>query len=380
MNKQPNAPQNRPPKKSLLRFYVKIVSSVCGAFFVILAIALIAYSRSEKARKNPPPVSLPALAQTQGGGPASPGPAAPQSVIEPKDKTFFLIVGTDASKMLTDVIIAGCFDKNDMTVNLISVPRDTYTKMEPADIASLQASGHHPPSSGIMKLNAVHSYAGRENGILYTKKYVEKMLGISSGIDYWAEVDLAAFRNIVDAVGGVSMNVPAGGLYYDDPYQKLHIAVPGGYQHLDGAAAEGVVRYRHTYRRGDLQRIEVQQEFLRQFFAQALNKEAIKKNAASFAATLINYTRTNFTAADIPKYVKYIGKLNGEDFAAYTCVGEDNVTINGANFFIMDEDKTRALTAEVFLKKKSPPPDESGGAAEAKPKPATTTETTTRPG
>ncbi|GHU77574.1 transcriptional regulator [Clostridia bacterium] len=344
-------------KKSLLSTYLRVVLGVVGVFVVVLAIGMTVYSRTSKPKAPTPTqvVNVPEGAAQPTSAPKSGNIITDISQIP--DKTNFLIVGTDQNQLLTDVILVGSFDKNANTFTLLSVPRDTYTKMSAEDISTLRAVGRHVPESGIMKINAVHSYAGKDNGILYTKKQIETLLGVS--IDYYAELNLAAFRNIVDAVGGIDMEVPKGGLYYDDPYQTppLHIAVPGGMQHLDGKLAEGVVRYRHTYPRGDVQRIEVQQVFLKEFFSQVFNKDTIMNNAPTLISTMITYTKTNFPVTDVPKYIKYLKNIKADNIITETLPG-DQKTINGASYYILDDAGVKEMVNDIFYTSKTAEPEE----------------------
>ena len=74
-------------------------------------------------------------------------------------------------------------------------------------------------------------------------------------------VNLEAFRETVDLVGGVEFDVPQD-MYYQDPTQNLHIDLKAGKQLLDGEKAMELVRFRKGYASQDIQRTKVQQEFL----------------------------------------------------------------------------------------------------------------------
>jgi LCP family protein required for cell wall assembly len=355
--KQKNQDPPKSNSKNLFSVYIRLVLVILGCFSIFLIVGLFAYSRLSKGEVITPEPALPVEDSNPNGTQVTEsGTVITEPSADTPVKTNFLIAGTDAFNMLTDVILVGCFDSNAKTISLISIPRDTYTKMSEENVAKLQEAGKHVPQSGVMKMNAVHSYAGKESGMLFLENQIEELLGIP--IDYNVEVSLNAFRNIVDAVGGIWMEVPAGGFYYEDPTpgQNLVISVPEGMQLLDGEMAEGVVRYRNTYPRGDLQRIEMQQVFMKHFFEQALNKEVIIQNAPAFASTIISYVSTNFTVADAPKYIKHIDSLTAGSFTTYTLPGTDS-TINEASYFIMDEEETKKLVDEVFFKETPAPPE-----------------------
>ena len=93
---------------------------------------------------------------------------------------------------------------------------------------------------------------------------VSRLLGIP--VDHYITVDLRAFVELVDAIGGVDFEIPVL-MDYDDPEQDLHIHFDPGLRHLDGAKALQVVRWRQNndgtgYATADIGRIGTQQAFL----------------------------------------------------------------------------------------------------------------------
>ncbi len=357
-NKEKNDVNNT--LRSVRNFFI-IVSIIVGTFLIFASLGVFAYTQvmknspfEQKNEDENPSDDLPV---------ASPEPTA---TTDPKQggfianlmtapkKTNFLVMGVDKLEMLTDVIIVGSFDSETKQIDLISVPRDTYIEMNKADVTTIKNLGRSVPEHGVMKINAIHSYAGSQYGTEFLKKQIEGMMGIK--IDYYAEVNLKAFKNIVNTIGGVEMDVPAGGLYYKDPDQNLVISVPGGRQILDGEKAEGVVRYRATYARGDLQRIEVQQEFMKRLFAQVMNKETLTKNAASFIGTIISYVKTDFGIQDSPMYLRYLNDISGENLTIHTLPGYSE---DGTGYFIYDKAKTLELADEIFTVREEPSPEPS---------------------
>ncbi len=269
-------------------------------------------------------------------------------------KTNFLLIGLDQTELLSDVIVVGCFDSKTGDVTLISIPRDTYVDMSSELRAEIKADGIYMPSQ--LKINAIHSYAGQKKGAYYLERYLEEMMGIE--IDFYAEVNTRAFRDIVDAVGGIDMEIRPQGYYYTDPTQNLVISVPGGMQHLDGAMAEGVVRYRHDYVQGDIDRIDIQQQFMKEFFSQVLRKDVLSENALSILKTCIEYTTTDFAISDLPKYVPYIPKLSAESLTMMTAPGEARM-INGASYYLIDNEKMQRIVNMVFYGNGLPKVDEN---------------------
>jgi anionic cell wall polymer biosynthesis LytR-Cps2A-Psr (LCP) family protein len=173
------------------------------------------------------------------------------------------------------------------------------------------------------------------------------MLGVQ--FQYYVMIDIPTFKKIVDALGGVWMEIPNiinGGIYYSDPEQGLEIALPAGMMYLDGDKAEQLVRYRHDYANGDLGRNAVQIEFITQLVRQAMTREAIMNDPISLINTLLNDVRTNL-GADIIKYTPYIPKFSGENIKTFTLPGT-GPTINGVSYFLPDPEALPNVVNEVF--------------------------------
>jgi LCP family protein required for cell wall assembly len=128
----------------------------------------------------------------------------------------------------TDTILYVSLRGSELT--LIAIPRDLY-------LESLGA-----------RINVVHYRHGAEG----LKDAVSSLLGLP--VDYYLIVNLDVFKNIVDALGGVEVNVPYR-MQYVDVAGGLNINLQPGPQRLDGAQAADFVRFRGTLR-GDYDRID----------------------------------------------------------------------------------------------------------------------------
>jgi LCP family protein required for cell wall assembly len=348
----------------MVKKFFLLVGSIVGVFILAASTGLYFYMKSTEAsiediapvQSAPAPTAGSSSNSVASAPPDEDGPKDETAAVEspaPVDsaswvpvKTNFLIVGEDAGEMLTDVILVGSFDSQTKDINIMSVPRDTYTVIPKDRLAQMRNLGLYPPYDGVMKINAVHSYGGKKYGMIILQQQLEDLLGID--INFYIEVNLKAFREIVDAVGGVDMEIRKRGYYYEDPWQNLSIAVPGGFQHLNGKMAEGVVRYRSDYPGGDLDRINVQQEFLTQLYKQVLNKDKIIQNAYEICKSIISYAKTNFGIGDIPKYIQFIGDMKPENITFHTLPGEAE-TISKASYFIIDQKELDKVINENFL-------------------------------
>ena len=336
-------------KKRLTIKFIKIVSAIVGVSLVILVVATYGYlahanSVFQDRLARAEAAELAELEQLRAAG--GDNTITLEHIVhviedEPLDsveRTTFMILGLDEVASLPDAIVVGVFNHNTMEINLISIPRDTRVELSSATVREMQALGGFPPASGIMRINAVHTH-GRREGPRFVQQALEELLGFN--IDYYVTMDVAAFRAIVDAVGGVTMYVPRA-MFYNPYDQNLFINIPAGMQHLDGTMAEGLVRYRATYRMGDLQRIEMQQVFMQELFSQVLARENVIGNAFEYLRIFIEYVNTDFGVTDIPRYVRYVTRLSPDNISTYTLPG----TTSG--FFLPDPIQTRLMVEGLF--------------------------------
>lgn len=269
---------------------------------------------------------------------------------EAKDQLLNIaLLGTDGDGFRTDVNIVASLNLTTKEVHLISVPRDTRVVMTDDMTAYLEKNDRTIPQAngvyGQCKLTEVHAYAGEGNRSTFTVAMLEEILGID--IDYYVKVDLDAFKDIVDAVGGVEFDVQER-LYYSDPAQGLYIDLYPGPQVLDGEKAEMLVRFREGYAQKDLKRIEVQQEFLKAFIAQVCSSDKIMSNLDSYIKIFMEKVESDMPVATALKYAGYIKEIDPAAITTDTIPGE------GGAYFDMDEEGTKELV-DYWIYGKEPP-------------------------
>ncbi len=253
-----------------------------------------------------------------------------ESVAQYLDKTSksqanILLMGLDKGKTRADVIMVVSLNPKENTVNVLSIPRDTRVQY---------SAGRYD------KINHAMGYKNPEETII---KLVKQITGMP--IHYYCEVNVSGFREVIDILGGVEYDVPIN-MHYDDPYQDLHIHINKGLQVLDGEDAEGLVRYRATYPTGDLGRIELQQDFLRELFKQKLKPKYIMK-APALLREINEHITTNFSGADATKYLGMLRKMNEESLTTHMLPGASQ-TIGGGSYYVYDTTKTKELILNYF--------------------------------
>ena len=263
-------------------------------------------------------------------------------IFTPPIRTNILITGVDEAESLTDVLMVASYISTTGEINLLSIPRDTYVSYTGEDLTALRSINRGAPSH--MKANSIYAYT-KKSGIDYVKTTIEDMLGIK--IDYYVKVDLDAFVSIVDAVGGIYFDVPKGGLRYSDPTQDLYINLKEGRQLLNGKDAEGLVRFRKGYARQDLQRVEVQQQFIKEFITQVLDIDTLMGNLGEITLNLIKYVETDFSVSDLPKYLNSIPNINTNKMKTATLPGTPQM-IDGLSYYVLDSNAKKEIVDKFF--------------------------------
>lgn len=232
-----------------------------------------------------------------------------------------LVLGTDESRLRSDVMMLGCLNTTTNTVDIISIPRDTRVKLK---------GDYH-------KINNALTFGGGELAC----QTVQELTGIQ--VDTYVLIDFDAFGKIIDILGGVDFDVPQD-MYYADPTQDLKINLKKGQQHLDGDKAEQLVRFRQ-YKRGDEDRISVQRDFIQALFEQKLGAGIILK-LPQIIGEVFDSVDTNMSMSDMISYAGVASKLNTESLSTYQLPGAPK-TIDGLSYYIADTEEVAALVEQV---------------------------------
>ena len=193
-----------------------------------------------------------------------------------------LIMGVDARPgdaidigVRPDVLMVVRLDPNAGGCRLMSIPRDTRTEL---------------PGYGLSKVN--HALA--VGGIPYQLMVTEKLLGIE--IDHYALINFEGFRELVDAVGGIPVDVPK-------TVTKEGVTVEAGQQTLDGKQALAYARYRDKPTEGDAGRIKRQWAILRGLGEVGKNSDLIGE-MNSILPALESHIRSDMTPSEMISIAK----------------------------------------------------------------------------
>ena len=231
-----------PSRKSKSRFprpvrYIRNIVLAYLGFYLVLG-----FHAASSLDKVPASANV-ALADTAGTNWLLVGSDSREGLTKAERKE--LHTGKDEGSQRTDTIMIIHIDDNGKPT-LVSLPRDSYVTI-PAHIA-LDGSSIEDRKN---KINTAYG----KGGVPLLVETVERNTGLH--IDHYMEVGFKGIRDITDAVGGVNMCVPA-----DVTDENSGLNLLAGCQELDGKNALAYVRMRYADPKGDLGRIERQQQFL----------------------------------------------------------------------------------------------------------------------
>jgi LCP family protein required for cell wall assembly len=155
-------------------------------------------------------------------------------------RTNILVLGLDrraaeGNAVRADVIMVVTGDPRAPALGLLSIPRDLYLYI---------------PGQGENRINTAHVFAELEEpgtGPARTVAAVTQNFGIT--IDGWIRLDFRGFVALIDAVGGVEVDVSEpiyDTAYPTEDYGVMTVDIPAGRQQMDGERALQYVRSRHA--------------------------------------------------------------------------------------------------------------------------------------
>jgi len=254
--------------------------------------------------------------------------ATPEPIVWEGERDAFriLVAGSDATSGLCDVLMLVSIDRTTNEVFVLQIPRDTYANYT---------------EKNYRKLNGAYAELGGMAGL---SDFLSSALGIS--IDRTLHLSPSAFRTIVDAIGGVEIDLPRN-LDYEDPAQGLSIHLKAGKQTLDGTQAEQFVRYRSGYAQGDLDRLDAQKLFLSALFHR-LSRLGVTEGA-SLAMRMRAEVDSNLDAGDILSLSKELLTLSSEEIFFVTAPGQSvTATQSGASYYSLSAPAMAELLSKYF--------------------------------
>ena len=247
-----------------------------------------------------------------------------------------LVVGTDKVGLNTDTILVASLDSINNRASVMSIPRDTMSNV----------------NRNVKKINAAYSI-GAKNGkgnVEKLKDEVSDLMGFE--VDNYVVVNLKAFEELIDEIGGVTIDVPRN-MNYDDPYQNLHIHIDKGLQTLNGEQAIGFVRYRSGYAEGDIGRVKAQQLFIEALVNQVATPATVTKMPKLIDIVLENMD-TDLSNGELIWFGKEVLEIDMEnDFNMFILPGEPQY-VGGVSYYLPYEAGILEVVNEYFNPNEKP--------------------------
>ncbi|MEV0725962.1 LCP family protein [Micromonospora purpureochromogenes] len=229
----------------------------------------------------------------------------------------------------SDTIILAHLPKDRSSAQLISIPRDTWTHVPRSD----QGRGGRDA-----KINAAYAWGG----VPLMVQTVEKFTGVR--IDHVTMVDFAGFKEIVDALGGIEIDV-------ERSFTSTHSLNPGGKrefvagrQTMDGAAALDYARERYAFANGDFARIKHQQQVIK-----AILDKAASGGTLSSPTKLNSFVKATANSVAVDKSMSLVDlamemrHLRSGNLGFYTCPVKGTGRVGSESVVFPDNTRTKQM-------------------------------------
>jgi len=246
-----------------------------------------------------------------------------------EDVTYFLVVGCDwTSSKQTDVIVVVCMDHKNDTVSMLQIPRDTYVNSG-GKINGVYVNARE----GELKINALRRCISNE---------------LALPIDHYVLFSIEGAVNVVDAVGGVSMNFPSA-VRIENPLDfGNYYSIGPGEVRLSGLDAIGFMRKRYGSEEGyetgsDIGRIKQQRKFYSALFKELLGMST--SEVWKVANNCFNQVQTDLSLKETVAFALSCKDLKMEDIHIYGLPGQ-SCYYNGLSYYSIHKDEY----VEIFNK------------------------------
>jgi len=254
-------------------------------------------------------------------------------LVDPKyDNVSVLVMGVDssdvrknASDARTDTLMVATLNKEEKSVQLLSIPRDSYVYI--------------PEVGYETKINHAHAYGGTKATI----DTVENLLDIP--IDYYVKVNFEAFIDVVDAIDGIKIDVPYDFKEQDSKDKANAIQLSEGIQDLNGEEALALARTRKLD--NDIERGKRQQEIIKAIIDKSISLSSVLKYDNIMEAVGENMT-TNMTFTEMKSFIAY--GTNGTELDIKTLT-LDGIDSQPGNAYYWELDENSLLETQEKLKK-----------------------------
>ena len=251
-------------------------------------------------------------------------------------KFRYLVCGLDDAAENTDVLIMLSYDAGSNEAAVLQIPRDTYCRYD----------GYQN------KINLLYSHFRRtENSSKLAMKRTADIIGEIFGVSFdgYVAVTTEAFRDAVDSIGGVYVNLPTDFVYESKNTEQSFI-LPKGENLLDGKKAEVFVRHRKSYAMGDLGRIDAQKIFFGGLYTTFTERIGFDK-LIRLAFSLDKGVVTDFSFVEAATaFIKNFQKLKKTSIFYVTVPGKPILHHSGTWYYVLNKKACEGLSAKRLFR------------------------------
>lgn len=248
-------------------------------------------------------------------------------VVTPKETKNILVAALHTEGPLTDFIMLVQYNPTTRKIAALSIPRDTKV------IGSIDG-----------KINSAYAKKKNMNNLI---DKVEEVTSVK--VDNYILLETSVVQEMVDAVGGITYDVPFD-MKYDDNSQNLHINILKGKQTLNGEQTVKFLRFRKsndkTIQWGDIQRINLQQDFIKEAVNQIVTPSIITKLPQLIKLGL-SLVKTDISYAEMIKYAEDVLTFDMNNLRMEVLPGEAGY-IDGLSYYIANTKETIELVNDMF--------------------------------
>lgn len=241
-----------------------------------------------------------------------------------KNKPFtVLLLGVDTKdlKGRTDTIMVAVVNPEKKSVSLLSIPRDTRVNIH---------------GKGMDKINHAHVYG--LNTAIYT---VEDFLQIP--IDYYTTINLNGFTDLIDAIGGLEVNVEKN-IAFHDRLSGKRVNLNKGIQELSGEQALHYARFRGDGE-GDFGRIRRQQQIITEIIDQTVSLRNVS-NVNDILKAVGKNIKTDISFTDMTKMLLQLSDITGANIDRMK-INASTGMIGGVSYVLVSEEEVTKIQKEL---------------------------------
>ena len=339
--------RDRPWQRAVSTFLTVVITAgalYSGFFFFSTVRAVVAQMDLPFAGRPAEPVQ-----RSHPAAPEEAGSAYGEEIVLPEaaaldERRNVLVLGIDQREgeggpWRTDTMILLSVDPATNSAAMLSIPRDLWTTI---------------PGYGESRINTAH-YTGDDQdypggGPALAKKTVWYALGVP--VNNYVRVNFAGFEELVDAIGGLDIEVPEeirDSKYPTADYGTMELYIPAGPQHMDGELALQYARTRHGS--SDFSRMARQQQLLRAAFDKALRLDIPLTRIPMILQLLGSSVQTDLTLQEIMALASAARNVDPANLRSGVIDGSMTTTVitpQGWMVEVADWAKVRALVDDLF--------------------------------